>query len=52
MFRYGRGRARLLRKYPDTFSVGGFLPAAFLLGLAIGPLARGYCRRCGSFTAG
>lgn len=38
MFRYGRGRARLLRKYPDTFSVGGFLPAAFLLGLAGGPL--------------
>jgi len=39
MFRYGRGRARLLRKHPDTFSVGGFLPAAFLLGLAFGPLA-------------
>jgi succinoglycan biosynthesis protein ExoA len=38
MFRYGRGRARLLRKYPETFSVGGFIPAAFLLGLAIGPL--------------
>jgi succinoglycan biosynthesis protein ExoA len=38
MFRYGRGRARLLRKHPDTFSVGGFIPSAFLLGLAIGPL--------------
>jgi GT2 family glycosyltransferase len=38
MFRYGRGRARLLRKHPDTFSVGGFLPAAFLLGLIGGPL--------------
>ena len=38
MFRYGRGRARLLRKHRDTFSVGGFMPAAFLLGLAFGPL--------------
>jgi succinoglycan biosynthesis protein ExoA len=38
MFRYGRGRMRLLRKHPDTFSVGGFVPAAFLLGLAGGPL--------------
>ncbi len=37
MFRYGRGRTRLLRKHPDTFSVGGFVPAAFLLGLAAGP---------------
>jgi succinoglycan biosynthesis protein ExoA len=38
MFRYGRGRARLLRKHPETFSVGGFVPAAFLLGLLVGPL--------------
>ncbi len=38
MFRYGRGRARLLRKHPETFSVGGFLPAAFLLGLLAGPV--------------
>jgi succinoglycan biosynthesis protein ExoA len=38
MFRYGRGRTRLLRKHRDTFSVGGFLPAAFLLGLLLGPL--------------
>ncbi len=38
MFRYGRGRTRLLHKHPDSFSVGGFLPAAFLLGLAAGPL--------------
>jgi succinoglycan biosynthesis protein ExoA len=41
MFRYGRGRARLLRKHPDTFSIGGFLPAAFLVGLLVGPVCAG-----------
>jgi succinoglycan biosynthesis protein ExoA len=39
MVRYGRGRVRLLRKHPETFSVPGFVPAAFLAGLVIGPLA-------------
>ena len=39
MARYGRGRVRLLRKHPDTFSAGGFLPAVWLAGLALGPLA-------------
>lgn len=38
MARYGRGRVRLLRKYPETFSIPGFLPAAFLLGVGAGPL--------------
>jgi succinoglycan biosynthesis protein ExoA len=38
MMRYGRGRVRLLRKHPDTFSLPGFLPAAFLAGLLLGPL--------------
>jgi succinoglycan biosynthesis protein ExoA len=38
LVRYGRGRVRLLRKHPDTFSLPGFLPAAFVAGLAIGPL--------------
>jgi succinoglycan biosynthesis protein ExoA len=38
MTRYGRGRTRLLRKHPETFSVPGFLPAAFLGGAALGPL--------------
>ncbi len=38
MVRYGRGRVRLLRKHPETFTVGGFLPAALLVGLAAGPL--------------
>jgi succinoglycan biosynthesis protein ExoA len=39
MTRYGRGRVRLLRKHPDSFSLPGFLPAAFLCGVALGPLA-------------
>jgi succinoglycan biosynthesis protein ExoA len=38
MVRYGRGRVRLLRKHPDTFTVPGFLPAAFLAGVFLGPL--------------
>lgn len=38
MVRYGRGRMRLLRKHPQTFSVSGFLPALFLAGVAVGPL--------------
>src|SRR5262249_36769813 len=33
MVRYGRGRVRLLRKHPDTFSLPGFVPAAFLAGV-------------------
>jgi succinoglycan biosynthesis protein ExoA len=39
MVRYGRGRVKLLRKHPETFSVGGFVPAAWLIGLALGPIA-------------
>lgn len=39
MLRYGRGRMRLLRKHPETFSLPGFVPAAFLAGLVVGPLA-------------
>jgi succinoglycan biosynthesis protein ExoA len=39
MIRYGRGRVRLLRKYPDSFSVPGFLPAVWLCGLIVGALA-------------
>ncbi len=38
MIRYGRGRVRLLRKYPDSFSPAAFLPALFLAGLLLGPL--------------
>src|SRR5262249_40411766 len=36
MSRYGRGRVRLLRKHPETFSPGGFLPAAWVAGLVAG----------------
>jgi len=38
MVRYGRGRMRLLSKHRDTFSLPGFLPAAFLTGLVAGPV--------------
>jgi hypothetical protein len=38
MVRYGRGRVRLLRKHPDTFSLPGFAPAAFLGGVVGGSL--------------
>ena len=38
MVRYGRGRARLCRKHPETFSPRGFAPAAFVAGLLTGPL--------------
>lgn len=38
MARYGRGRVRLLRKHPETFSPGGFIPAVWLVGLVAGPL--------------
>jgi succinoglycan biosynthesis protein ExoA len=38
MVRYGRGRVRLLRKHPATFSLPGFLPAAFVAGVLAGPL--------------
>src|SRR5579875_222216 len=38
MVRYGRGRVRLLRKHPETFSLSGFLPAVFLAGIVAGPL--------------
>jgi succinoglycan biosynthesis protein ExoA len=36
MVRYGRGRVRLLRKHPETFSAGSFLPAAFVFGCGAG----------------
>ncbi len=38
MSRYGRGRVRLLRKHPDTFTVPGFVPGVFVAGLVTGPL--------------
>jgi succinoglycan biosynthesis protein ExoA len=38
MARYGRGRVRLCRKHPSTFSPGSFIPGALLLGLVFGPV--------------
>ncbi|MFO0881178.1 MAG: glycosyltransferase family 2 protein [Gemmataceae bacterium] len=38
MVRYGRGRVRLLRKHPETFSLPGFIPGAFVAGLLLGPI--------------
>ncbi len=39
MVRYGRGRARLLCRHPDTFSLPCLLPAAFVLGIFAGLIA-------------
>jgi succinoglycan biosynthesis protein ExoA len=36
LVRYGRGRVRLLRKHPETFSLGSFVPALFWLGALFG----------------
>jgi succinoglycan biosynthesis protein ExoA len=38
MTRYGRGRVRLLRKHGDTFTLPGFVPALFVLGLLVGAI--------------
>jgi succinoglycan biosynthesis protein ExoA len=38
MVRYGRGRVRLLRKHEGTFTLPGFVPALFVLGVLLGPL--------------
>lgn len=38
MIRYGRGRVRLMRKHPETFSLKSLLPGCFVLGLLLGPL--------------
>jgi succinoglycan biosynthesis protein ExoA len=51
MLRYGRGRARLLLKHPDTFAVAPLVPALFLLtlvasfalGLVAPPFAGLFC---------
>ena len=34
--RYGRGRVRLLRKHPNTFSILSLLPGVFVLGCVLG----------------
>lgn len=35
MLRYGRGRARLIAKHPQSLAAGPLIPAAFLLSLAV-----------------
>ncbi len=51
LVRYGRGRVRLLRKHPETFSLAGFLPGLFVLGLLMGPwLALLFAPLCGLFV--
>jgi succinoglycan biosynthesis protein ExoA len=42
MVRYGRGRVRLLRKHPETFTLAGFLPVVFVAALVAGPLLAGW----------
>lgn len=39
LVRYGRGRVRLLRKHPKTFSLGSILPGLFVAGVLLGPFA-------------
>ena len=36
LIRYGKGRVRLSRKHPETFSWKSFLPAVFVAGLILG----------------
>jgi len=36
--RYGRGRVRMWRKHPESFSLMAFVPAAFFIGVVVGPL--------------
>jgi succinoglycan biosynthesis protein ExoA len=39
LIRYGRGRVRLLRKHPETFSALAFVPGLFVAGVLLGPVA-------------
>jgi cellulose synthase/poly-beta-1,6-N-acetylglucosamine synthase-like glycosyltransferase len=52
MVRYGRGRVRLLRKHPDTFSLPGFVPAAFVAGVLAGPLLAAWSALLGLLYVG
>jgi succinoglycan biosynthesis protein ExoA len=38
LVRYGRGRVRLVRKHPETFSVLPLVPGLFVAGVLLGPL--------------
>lgn len=52
MKRYGRGRARLLKKHPKTFTPTGFIPAFFVLGLFGGTLLSFFSTLCFQLFAG
>ena len=52
MVRYGRGRVRLLRKHPDTLSLPGFVPAAFVAGVVLGPLLAAWSASLGLLYVG
>src|SRR5579884_465564 len=52
MVRYGRGRVRLLRKHPDTFSLPCLVPGAFVLGAVVGPVAAALLPWLGPVYAG
>ena len=51
MARYGRGRMRLLRKHPSSFSIASLVPAFFLLGIIVGPLLSWFVPLCGVILA-
>jgi succinoglycan biosynthesis protein ExoA len=51
MVRYGRGRARLLRKHPETLSLSCLVPMAFVAGLVLGPIAAWYSSWCAAALA-
>jgi succinoglycan biosynthesis protein ExoA len=45
LVRYGRGRARLLCKHPETLSIGSLVPAVFVAGLVAGGIASCFSKR-------
>lgn len=51
MVRYGRGRARLLRKHPETLSPSCLVPMAFVAGLVVGPVAAWFSPWCAAAYA-
>jgi succinoglycan biosynthesis protein ExoA len=53
LVRYGRGRVRLLRKHPETFSLQSLVPLLFVVGLIVGlPLSLAAIWVAGVYLAG
>jgi succinoglycan biosynthesis protein ExoA len=50
--RYGRGRVRLMRKRPETFTPACLVPAVFVLGLLLGPVLAWLSSALGAAYAG